>query len=589
MQHKAIFQAILNFSRAEKRRFIRASLISGVTILLSDFARPLIMAQIIDMIQSGDKTMANFWPIIAAFVAAQLLSFALWRWLLVTIWRAEIFTQHRAFISIFQKLLGHSIRFHSDHFGGALVSQTNKFRGAIENFWDTIIFSLIQLIISFSSALIILSFKFWPYAIVLALTIVAFIVATFVLSKNMAKSNIKEAKATNQLGALLSDDMSNVLALKAFGAERQEIKKAKQKSNNYSRASFQVMRDVNRLMFASTAINSLIQIIALIVAILAQQSGLISMGTILLIVSYTNTVTSRLHEVRHIIRNYNRIVGDASEMTKILNTKIEVADRSTRNLQVTHGKIEFRNVNFSHNAKNKLFQQFNLTIEPGQKVGLVGQSGSGKSSLTSLLLRFYDVESGQILIDGQNIAKLSQNSLRQAIAYVPQEPMMFHRSIRENITLGKAKATLAEVKTAAVQACADEFIKKLPKKYQTVVGERGTKLSGGQRQRIAIARAIIKNAPILVLDEATSALDSESEKLIQDALDELMVGRTSLVVAHRLSTIAKLDRIIVLKNGRIVEDGTHNTLLKQNGVYAKLWQRQSGGFLQEDEVEKVKH
>ena len=201
-------------------------------------------------------------------------------------------------------------------------------------------------------------------------------------------------------------------------------------------------------------------------------------------------------------------------------------------------------------------------------------------------MRFYDVNSGAILIDGTDISKVSQSSLRQTIAYVPQEPMMFHRTIADNIAFGDPNSSLAEIKNAAKQACADEFIEKLPKQYATLVGERGTKLSGGQRQRVAIARAIIKDAPILVLDEATSALDSESERLIQDAMDELMIGRTSVVVAHRLSTIAKLDRIIVLEDGAIVEDGTHQELVKLKGKYAKLWQQQSGGFLRETEAEE---
>jgi ATP-binding cassette subfamily B protein len=212
---------------------------------------------------------------------------------------------------------------------------------------------------------------------------------------------------------------------------------------------------------------------------------------------------------------------------------------------------------------------------------VVGHSGSGKTTLTRLLLRFSDIESGAIMIDGQDIGNVTQKSLRESIAYVPQEPMLFHRSLRENIAYGKPNATMKEITAAAEKANALEFIKKLPDGFETTVGERGVKLSGGQRQRIAIARAILKDAPILVLDEATSALDSDSEKLIQDALSKLMKGRTSIVVAHRLSTIAKLDRIIVLEDGQIAEQGSHDELLKQKGTYAKLWAHQSGGFIEE--------
>ena len=580
---KLIFKRILEVSRDNKKPLILTCIMSAAAVLIADLGAPLIMAQILDMVQFGNKTLVDFLPILLAFAATQIVSMTLWQILIRLAWRNETLIQKRAFNNAFKKLLSHSVKFHSDHFGGSLVSQTNKFIGAIENFWDTIIFSVVQLAVSFIGAITILAFKFWPYAIVLTITIIAFIIATVLLSKNMSDNNILEAETSNKANGLLSDDMSNILAIKAFSAEKNELKLAERRAEARLQASLKVMHDVMRMMLTSSAINNTIRILAIVLAVLAQQNGLITVGTILLIVNYTSTVTYRLHEIRHIIRNYNRVIGDATEMVDILETPADVKDSSKKSLRITQGKIEFRNINFSHNAKNRLFKNFNLVIEPGQKVGLVGHSGSGKSSLTSLLMRFYDIDGGQILIDGTDIAKITQASLRQTIAYVPQEPMMFHRSVKENIAFGKPNAKLAEIKTAAVQACANEFIEKLPKKYQTIVGERGTKLSGGQRQRIAIARAVIKNAPILVLDEATSALDSESERLIQDALDELMVGRTSLVVAHRLSTIAKLDRIIVLDNGKIAEDGSHEELIAKNGIYARLWKRQSGGFLTEEE------
>jgi len=228
-----------------------------------------------------------------------------------------------------------------------------------------------------------------------------------------------------------------------------------------------------------------------------------------------------------------------------------------------------------------LFDKFNLKINSGEKIGLVGHSGGGKTTITRLLLRFMDIESGQILIDNQDISKMSQHDLRMQIGYVPQEPIMFHRSILENIRYGRLEASDTEVHQAAQMAHATEFIEKLPQQYQTLVGERGIKLSGGQRQRVAIARAMLKNAPILILDEATSALDSENEKAIQGALWKLIEGRTTIVIAHRLSTIQKMDRIIVLEDGKIAEEGSHRKLLLKNGVYAGLWKHQSGGFLEE--------
>jgi len=251
-------------------------------------------------------------------------------------------------------------------------------------------------------------------------------------------------------------------------------------------------------------------------------------------------------------------------------------------LEITKGDVAIDTVSFAHqDNKKKLFDNFSLNVPAGQRVGLVGHSGAGKSTLVSLLMRFADVNHGSISIDGQNIRDVTQESLHQSVAYVPQEPLLFHRSLRENIAYGKPSATDDEIINAARQANAFEFISQLPEGLDTLVGERGVKLSGGQRQRIAIARAILKDAPILILDEATSALDSESEKLIQDSLATLMKGRTSIVIAHRLSTIAKLDRIVVLDQGAVAEDGNHNELLQKKGIYATLWNHQSGGFIEE--------
>lgn len=270
-------------------------------------------------------------------------------------------------------------------------------------------------------------------------------------------------------------------------------------------------------------------------------------------------------------------------MTQILKKQLDLIDHSKNKLQVSHGNIVFDNVSFAHDkgVGEQIFTNFNITIPAGQRVGLVGHSGSGKTTFTRVLLRFSDIDKGKILIDDQDVRHVTQESLHESIAYVSQEPILFHRSLSENIAYGKTNATDSEIIDASKKAHALEFINKLPDGFDTLVGERGVKLSGGQRQRIAIARAILKDAPILVLDEATSALDSESEKLIQSSLETLMKGRTSIVIAHRLSTIAKLDRIIVLESGTIIEDGTHAELLTRGGTYAKLWSHQSGGFIKE--------
>jgi ABC-type multidrug transport system fused ATPase/permease subunit len=267
-------------------------------------------------------------------------------------------------------------------------------------------------------------------------------------------------------------------------------------------------------------------------------------------------------------------------MVDILKEPHEVQDaRRAKPLAVSRGAIGFSDVKFSYNQTRTVLKDFNLNIEAGEHVALVGPSGSGKSTVVKLLFRFYDLDKGKILIDGQKISGVTQESLRDQVSLVPQDPSLFHRSLKENIRYGKLDATDEEVVEAAKKAHSHDFISSLSQGYDTLVGERGIKLSGGERQRVAIARAILKDAPILVLDEATSSLDSESEMLIQDALKTLMKGKTSIVIAHRLSTIMQMDRIIVMQDGRIIDQGTHQELLKRQGMYKKLWEIQAGGFI----------
>lgn len=315
------------------------------------------------------------------------------------------------------------------------------------------------------------------------------------------------------------------------------------------------------------------------------QMGLVTIGDFVLIQAYLLTTFDRLVSVNRELRRFHDAYADASEMAHILDTLHEVPDKKgAKPLVVRTGEVAFKNVDFHFHEEKAVFKNFNLSIRGGEKVALVGPSGAGKSTVTKLILRLFDVKSGAIEIDGQNIAQIQQESLREAIGFVPQEPILFHRTLLENIRYGRRNATDEEVIEAAKKAYCHDFISKLPDTYQTYVGERGVKLSGGERQRVAIARAILKNSPILVLDEATSSLDSGSEVMIQDALAKLMSGKTVIVIAHRLSTIMKMDRIIALDNGRVIEEGTHQGLLRKKGLYASLWQHQAGGFLQDDDV-----
>ena len=400
----------------------------------------------------------------------------------------------------------------------------------------------------------------------------------------MAKLTKKEAKSSNKLNGQLADVISNVLAVKSSGAEATEQKFFTKTVNSWRNSSLDVMRGFLKVSTIYSSINMVIKIGAIAFAVYAAQNNLVSVASVYLIITYTGSVAHELWNMNGIMRNYNRIIGNANDMVEILQTPTTLIDKSDLKLKVTNGEISMDKITFTHDEGqgDTLFHDFSLKIKPGEKIGLVGASGSGKTTLTKLLLRFADIDSGKITIDGQDISEVTQASLRAKIAYVPQEPLLFHRSVRENIAYGRPDATDAEIEEAAKKAGAYDFIVGLKDGFDTMVGERGIKLSGGQRQRVAIARAILKDAPILVLDEATSALDSESEALIQKSLETLMENRTSIVIAHRLSTIAKLDRIIVLKNGKIVEDGSHDELInKKRGVYAKLWARQSGGFIEE--------
>jgi ATP-binding cassette subfamily B protein len=383
--------------------------------------------------------------------------------------------------------------------------------------------------------------------------------------------------------AYFADAISNIAAVKAFAREKTELDKYQELIGEWRQVNMKEMKKVLLITGSFGMMMTIMNLCAFVAAIIATEYHVASIGIIYLIISYTLNVVSSLWEVSNTTRNYIRILGDAGPMISTLDEQIELEDtKNPEKSKIHDGHVKFDSIFFTHKDNSQaLFDNFSLDVKAGERIGLVGKSGSGKTSLTRLLLRFSDVDAGNITIDSQNITDISQDDLHRAIAYVPQEPMLFHRTLRENIAYGKADASEDEIIKVAEQANAMDFINNLPKGLDTAVGERGVKLSGGQRQRIAIARAMLKDAPILVLDEATSALDSENEKLIQDALWELMKGRTSIVIAHRLSTIARLDRIIVLDEGKIIEQGSHAELLANNKIYAKLWAHQSGGFIKE--------
>lgn len=583
---KEIFRLFWKTSVPYKHRRNLAIFFAMLTLVVTIFVGPLIIAQLLSVIQHNQlHDSKNLWTLIALYGASELWSSVIgWRLVLYLAWTFETAMQRDLYAQCFSKLTNQTLFFHSNKFGGSLVSQTNKLVGAVESFWDTIIWSVLPLVVSLVGSIIVLSTLLWQYALFLLIFSIVFSLVVYYGSKPMAKLTKKEAKASNKLNGQLADVISNVLAVKSSGAEATEQKFFAKTVSSWRNSSLDVMHGFLKVSTIYSSINMVIKIGAIAFAVYAAQNDLVSVASVYLIITYTGSVAHELWNMNGIMRNYNRIIGNANDMVEILQTPTTLIDKSSSKLEVTSGEISMDKITFTHDEGqgDTLFHDFSLDIKPGEKIGLVGASGSGKTTLTKLLLRFADIDSGKITIDGQDISEVTQASLRAKIAYVPQEPLLFHRSVRENIAYGRPDATDAEIEEAAKKAGAYDFIVGLKDGFDTMVGERGTKLSGGQRQRVAIARAILKDAPILVLDEATSALDSESEALIQKSLETLMENRTSIVIAHRLSTIAKLDRIIVLKDGKIVEDGSHDELInKKRGVYAKLWARQSGGFIEE--------
>lgn len=483
----------------------------------------------------------------------------------------------------FTRLMQKDLRFFVNQKIGAMTGKYIDFFRGYVIIQDLLIIRTLGFVLSIVVGLSIIASKsIVVAAILLALLIVLVIEVKWSIKKREPWRQARKKYRTALFGKV-ADSLSNNLIVKSFGNEKVEIAAVK-KTNDKLKQAF--IKDIGFLA-AEGSIRVLLLIVVQVIAIFMSaylvNNGSIDIATAIFCITYLQLIGSQLFTIGELLNGFEQALLEASPMSEMLSTANNVVDKkSAVSLKKFTPVISFNEVSYQYDDANEtVLADISLTISAGQKVGLVGHSGSGKSTLSHLLLRFSDVTSGAITIDGTDLRDMTQQSLHRNVAYVPQEPSLFHRSLRDNIAYGKPSATDHEIIAATQKANAWEFIAQLPEGLDTIVGERGVKLSGGQRQRIAIARAILKDAPILVLDEATSALDSESEKLIQAALEKLMKGRTSIVIAHRLSTISALDRIIVLDKGSMREDGTHAQLLKKNGIYAKLWGHQSGGFIEE--------
>jgi ATP-binding cassette subfamily B protein len=483
-----------------------------------------------------------------------------------------------------EALMNHSDQFFANHKVGSLAGDVSTFSNSILTFLDIIFLQFSSIAVNFIASLIIIGFM--SPTLLIPLTIVTALIIWRAGAGTSKRGPIRHQRKilTSQLNGTVADILGNQQLVRYFSTDTHEIKRVLSDRGVIEDIARHEITVIQKEAQVRQIILFSFQIIILAVCIWLFTIGNVSIAALVFAITYLGRLSGSLFNLAPIIRGIEQVFLDAANITDILSEEPEVTDvPHARKLKVKAGEISFNAADFSYkdDKNSAVIHSLSLKVAPGERIGLAGQSGGGKTTLTKLVLRFADLKSGSITIDGQDISKVTQASLRKNISYVPQEPYLFHRTLRENIAYGRTNATDAEIMKAITRANARDFVDALPKGLDTLVGERGVKLSGGQRQRIAIARAILKDAPILILDEATSALDSESEMHIQKALSELMKNRTSIVVAHRLSTIAQLDRIIVLDQGRVIENGPHAELLKQKGTYAKLWAHQSGGFIEE--------
>ena len=478
-------------------------------------------------------------------------------------------------------LMQHSYSFFSNSFTGSLVQRVNRFARAFERLSDHLTWDLLPLTVKVTSIFIVVLFINKWIALIILIWVAIFLTFNIVFSRWKLKYDIKVAEIDSKSTGYLADTITNQNTIALFDSFENESRGYKNVTDEQAKST-KFTWNLGAIVEAGQGFLSFtMEFILFFFAIKYWQEGLITVGVFVLLQAYLINLIHELWGFTRTVRDIYQGYADAKEMVEIMLLPYEIKDSPTaKEIIVSKGEIEFKNLNFSFNGTRKVLENINLIIKPGEKVALIGPSGAGKTTFVRLLLHLYSPTSGNVFIDGQDITKITQNSLRKNIAMVPQDPVLFHRTLAENIGYGKQNATKDEIEHASHLAHCDDFVYDLPFGFETYVGERGIKLSGGERQRVAIARAILKNAPILVLDEATSSLDSHSEGLIQDALDTLMLNKTTIVIAHRLSTIKKMDRIIVIDKGKITEQGSHNELLsKENSLYKKLWTFQAGGFL----------
>ncbi|MCL5010706.1 MAG: ABC transporter ATP-binding protein/permease [Patescibacteria group bacterium] len=560
--------------------FIFVSVVGGS---LAGMITPLFFREFFNVLAAGlDKVLAvkQLVKILIFIAGVSLVEWAFWR----VSGFITVHFQSRVIADLnnqcFEYLHKHSYSFFNNSFVGSLVKRVKWFGKAFEHIADKICWNILPLTVSIVVATwILLKRNIWLGLGILAWTAV-FLILNWLFARYKLKYDIERASKETETTAVLADTITNNANVTLFGGYQREVKLYRQVMEAWRKITKFSWNLSTWFEALQGLLVSAFEIGVFYAAIVLWQRNVLTLGDFILVQAYLITIFNRVWDFGKVVRTIYESLADAEEMTVILQTPHEIQDiPKAKKLVVCEGRIEFKNVDFYYHQTRMVLRNFNFVVLGKEKVALIGPSGAGKSTVAKLVLRLHDVSAGEILIDGQNIAKVAQESLRQNIAFVPQDPILFHRTLMENIRYGRPQAVDQEVIKASKIAHCHEFIRDLPQRYATFVGERGIKLSGGERQRVAIARAVLKNSPVLILDEATSSLDSASEKLIQEAITELMKNKTVVIIAHRLSTIRKMDRIVVIDNGGITEQGTHHQLARiKEGQYRKLWELQAGGF-----------
>lgn len=567
---------------------VSALFATGALIQAAVIAAPLYLKRFVDIIAGvfiGGSNDAVF--VLAMFGAFSFVAWGLRRVQFYFVANIESLVIADLYRSSFAYMLDHSYHFFISNFVGSLVRRITRYAKSYEVIVDAIAFQLYPVTLLTIGIVIVLYMRHPLLGLGLLLWTALFVTFQITLIRVVHPYRLRAAEEDSRVTGILSDALSNQSTVALFSGGAFERGTFSDAVERMRAAMYRAWKFDDNVWAIQGFLIVSVNVALLFVALNLWQKGLLTVGDFVLIQTYLLTLFERLVQAGREMRHIFSAVAEATEMAEVLRLPHNVRDNpGAKALKVTHGEIAFEHVEFRYHEGNPALNDFTISIKGAERVAFVGPSGAGKTTITKLLLRLYDVSGGKILIDGVDIAGVTLESLREAISFVPQDPVLFHRTLLENIRYGKRDATEAQVIEAAKKAHCHEFISALPKRYQTYVGERGVKLSGGERQRIAIARAILKNAPILVLDEATSSLDSESEALIQDALETLMKGKTVIVIAHRLSTVMKMDRIIVMEEGRATAEGTHGDLIAQGGRYQTLWNIQAGGFRESEQLDR---